>query len=120
MMTNSNINFTEIRKLHDLLTAASIPHIFGPLYDGYQIRVYEDEEMTKEIDDCVIHSSSHGVNSGLLESCFLGDCDGWETAEQIYKGWTESYRKAHTKTTCDCTIIGANGEKWEGSIPYWD
>ena len=120
MMTNNNINFTEIRKLHGLLNAAGIPHTFGPLFDGYQIRVYEDEEMTKEIDDCVIHFGSHGVNSGLLESYCLGGCDGWETAEQIYKGWAELYRKAHAKTTCDCTIIGAGGEKWEGSMPSWD
>lgn len=120
MMTNNNINFAEIRKLHGLLNAAGIPHTFGPLFDGYQIRVYEDEEMTKEIDDCVIHSGSHGVNSGLLESYCLGGCDGWETAEQIYVGWYKQYRKTQLKTTCDCTIIGAGGEMWEGSAPSWD
>ena len=97
MMTNNNINFSEIRKLHALLNAADIPHTFGPLWDGYQIRAYEDEEMTKEIDDCVIHSGSHGVNSGLLESCFLGGCDGWETAEQVFKGWEKMYEKANKK-----------------------
>lgn len=114
------IDFTEIKKLHALLNAAGIPHTFGSRFDGMQIRIYEDEEMTKEIDDCIICSGSHGVDSGLLESYRLGGCDGWETAEQIYKGWTELYHKARAKTTCDCTIVGAGGEQWEGSAPSWD
>ena len=97
MMTKNNINFDEIRKLNALLNAAGIPHTFGPLWDGYQIRVYEDEEMTREIDDCVIHGGSHGHKQGLLESFTLGGCDGWETAEQIYKGWMEMYREAQKK-----------------------
>jgi hypothetical protein len=94
MKTNNSIKFDEIHKLNALLNATGVPHTFGPLFDGYQIRVYEDEEMTREIDDCVIHGGSHGHKQGLLESFTLGGCDGWETAEQIYKGWMEMYRKA--------------------------
>lgn len=97
MKANNSINFDEIRKLNALLNAAGIPHTFGPLWDGYQIRVYADEEMTEEIDDCVIHSGSHGYAQGLLESYCLGECEGWETAAQIYKGWTEMYHKAQKK-----------------------
>lgn len=97
MKTNNPIDFTEIHKLNALLNTAGIPHTFAPLWDGYQIRIYADEEMTKELDDCVIHSGSYGVNSGLLESYCLGGCEGWETAEQIFKGWVEWYHQAQKK-----------------------
>jgi hypothetical protein len=97
MNTNKPVLFDEIRKLNALLNAANIPHTFGPLYDGYQIRLYADEEMTQELDDCIMHSGSHGFSSGLLESFALGGCDGWETAKQIYVGWSEMYRKAQEK-----------------------
>ena len=88
------INFTEIEKLHSLLTEAGIPHIFAPLWDGMQIRVYADSEFTHELDDAVIHSGSHGVEAGLLETFCLNDCDGWETAEQVFEGWKNMYEKA--------------------------
>ena len=89
-----NINFAEIEKLHSLLAEAGIPHIFAPLWDGKQIRVYADSEFTRELDDAVIHSGSHGVQAGLLETCCLNDCDGWETAEQVFEGWKKMYEKA--------------------------
>lgn len=116
------INFTEIVKLHDLLTNAGIPHTYEPLFDGRQIRIYADSEMEDELDDAVIHFGSHGVQNGLLETFLLNGCEGWETAEQIFKGWLEMYQKANEKKieTCDCTIIGAGGEVWEGSAPSWD
>ena len=88
------INFTEIEKLHSLLAEAGIPHIFAPLWDGMQIRVYADSEFTHELDDAVIHSGSHGVEAGLLETFCLNDCDGWETAEQVFEGWKNMYEKA--------------------------
>lgn len=115
----------EIKKLHEMLTDADIPHTFGPLYDGMQIRVYADAEMTNELDDCVIHSGSHGHQNGLLETFCLNGCEGWETAEDVFKGWTKMYNKANQPKdnhidTCDCTIIGADGEVWEGSAPSWD
>lgn len=89
-----NINFAEIEKLHSLLAEAGIPHIFAPLWDGKQIRVYADSKFTRKLDDAVIHSSSHGVQAGLLETFYLNDCDGWETAEQVFEGWKKMYEKA--------------------------
>ena len=56
------MNFTEIHRLHEMLTKAEMPHTFGTLFDGYQIRLYADAAMTNELDDCVIHS-------GLLRAC---------------------------------------------------
>lgn len=114
--------FGEIRKLYEMLNKANIPCTLAPLYDGWQIRIYADEEKSVELDDCVLHSGSHGWPNGLLETFCLGDCEGWETAEQVFKGWQEMYHKANQPkdTHCDCTIIGADGEEWEGSAPTWD
>jgi hypothetical protein len=116
------MDFTEIEKLHNLLTNAGIPHTYQSLFDGKQIRIYADSEMEDELDDAVIHFGSHGVQNGLLETFCLNECEGWETAEQIFEGWLKMYQKANEKKieTCDCTIIGAGGEVWEGSAPSWD
>ena len=90
--------FAEIKKLHEMLTEAGIPHTFGefPLTycEGYQIRVYADEAMTQELDDAICHTYSHGYSEGLLETLVLSDCEGWETAEQVFEGWVDMYQKA--------------------------
>ena len=114
------INLTEINKLNAMLTQAGIPHTFEDLLDGKQIRMYADLDKKIELDDAIIHFGSHGVQIGLLESFNLGGCKGWETADEIFSGWVEMYRKAQPRPLCDCTIIGAGGEKWEGSMPSWD
>ena len=116
------MDFTEINKLHSLLTEANIPHTFADLFDGRQIRIYADEEMENELDDAIIRFGSHGHQDGLLETYVLSGCDGWETAEQVFEGWLKMYQQANKKKTdtCDCTIIGADGEVWEGCAPPWD
>jgi hypothetical protein len=86
--------FAEIKKLRELLTQAHIPHTFAPLFDGFQIRIYTNEEMTNEIDDCICHGGSHGYANGLLETYVLNGCEGWETANQVFTGWLEMYQKA--------------------------
>ena len=97
MTTNTNIDFTEIEKLRSMLIKANIPHSFNCLYDGKQIKIYKDNEQFYELDDVVIHSGSHGVNLGLLETYCLNECDGYETAEDVFKGWKEMYEKAVKK-----------------------
>ncbi len=114
------IDFTEINKLSAMLTQAGIPHTFGDCFDGKQIRMYADLTKKIELDDAIIHFGSHGVQKGLLESYNLGGCDGWETADEIFSGWVDMYRKAQPKFHCNCSIIGAGGEEWEGSMPSWD
>ena len=89
--------FVEIRKLYIMLNEAHIPCTLAPLYDGWQIRVYADEEMTHELDDAVCHSDSHGYRNGLLETYALSGCDGWETAEQVFEGWKKMYKEANKK-----------------------
>ena len=117
--------FTEIRKLHEMLTEAGIPHTFeefpDPIMGGYQIRIYADKEMTVELDDAVCRRYSHGYAEGLLETYRLNNCDGWETAEQVFEGWQKMYANVNPPAdTCDCSLIGAGGEIWEGSAPSWD
>lgn len=116
------MDFTEINKLHEMLTKAEVPHTFEPLFDGFQIRVYSDETHIFELDDAIIHNGSHGHQNGLLETYALSGCKGWETAEQVFDGWLKMYRAANAKKieTCNCTIVGAGGEVWEGSAPSWD
>lgn len=87
----------EISKLHDLLTEAHIPHTFLPLYDGWQIRVYADNGLTRELDDCIFHKGSHGYYCGLLETYNLNECDGFETAEQVFEGWKEMFENSQNR-----------------------
>ena len=93
MMKTTNLNFTEIEKLHDLLFESNIPHDFRPLYDGYQIVLYADTEKIYDLDDAVINGFSHGCADGLLETYKLNGCEGWETAEEVFAGWKKLYEK---------------------------
>lgn len=46
--------------------------------------------MTKKgevVDDAMIAPDTHGSEKGLLETYKLGNCDGYETAEQVFLGW---------------------------------
>ena len=87
----------EIAKLHEMLSNAGINHtfmmmdknIFGA--DAMQIRIYRDGTFQEELDDVVFHRFSHGYAQGLLETYTLGECDGYETAEQVFKGWMEKF-----------------------------
>lgn len=97
MKTNTNIDFTEIYKLDDMLCLADLPHTFSRLYDGYQIKLYADGMKTIYLDDVVIHSGSHGHTMGLLETYILNDCAGGESAERVFKGWVAMYKKANKK-----------------------
>jgi hypothetical protein len=87
----------EITKLHEMLTKANINHTFTTmdenLYgkDAMQIRIYQDVALQKELDDVVFHRFSHGYTQGLLETYNLGECEGFETAEQVFKGWMEKF-----------------------------
>lgn len=87
----------EITKLHYLLEDAGIPHTFDKHHpevfgdDSYQIHLYADAEMKQELDDCIYHRFSYGYSKGLLETFQLNDCCGYETAEEVFKGWVKMY-----------------------------
>ena len=86
----------EMNKLHEMLLSARIPHTFmnmDPIFgaDALQIRFYSDNTFTHELDDVVFHRYSHGYMLGLLETFNLGNCDGYETAEQVFNGWKKIF-----------------------------
>ena len=87
----------EMNKLQKMLSGAGINHtfmimdanIFGA--GALQIRIYRDDTLQEELDDVVFHRFSHGHAQGLLETYSLGECEGFETAEQVFKGWMEKF-----------------------------
>jgi hypothetical protein len=87
----------EIAKLHEMLSNAGINHTFMMMdkkffgEDAMQIRIYKDGTFKEELDDVVFHKYSHGFAQGLLETYSLGECDGYETAEQVFNGWMEKF-----------------------------
>ena len=91
-------DLTEFEKLIDLLIEAGIPYTKMTDSDGMQVRIYADESMTKELDDAAIWlHATHGAEQGLLETFRLNDCNGFETAEQIFEGWLGMYEEAISK-----------------------
>ncbi len=60
------IDFTEIRKLHDLLTAADIPHTFEPLNGGWHLS-YFDPDSGDRVCSAITHKFSYGQYLGLVE-----------------------------------------------------
>lgn len=87
----------EMYKLHAMLLDAGIPHTFNVMdrsifgAGALQIRIYKDDAFQEELDDVVFHKFSHGYTQGLLETFNLSECDGYETAEQVFKGWMEKF-----------------------------
>lgn len=87
----------EIAKLHEMLSKAGINHTFMKMNkkffgkDAMQIRIYRDNTFKEELDDVVFHKYSHGYAQGLLETYGLGECDGFETAEQVFNGWMKKF-----------------------------
>ena len=91
-------DLTEFEKLIDLLIEAGIPYKRLEDSDGMQVRIYTDESMTNELDDAAIWlNSTHGSEQGLLETFRLNNCEGFETAEQVFEGWLGLYEKAISK-----------------------
>jgi hypothetical protein len=87
----------EIEKLHEMLVKAGINHTFMAMdknafgEGALQIRIYRNETFQEELDDVVFHKYSHGYNQGLLETYRLNECDGFETAEQVFEGWMKKF-----------------------------
>ena len=88
---------TEIVKLHEMLCKASVPHTFTKMDENafgtnsFQICIYRDSSYQKVLDDVVFNKYSHGYDLGLLETYSLSKCEGFETAEEVFKGWMEKY-----------------------------
>lgn len=87
----------EIVKLHNMLSNAGINHTIMMMNEEFfgagamQIRIYRDSTFQEELDDAVFHKYSHGYEQGLLETFCLNDCNGFETAEEVFKGWMKKF-----------------------------
>lgn len=112
----------EITKLHYLLEDAGIPHTFDKFHpevfgdDAYQIHLYADAEMKQELDDCIYHRFSHGYDKGLLETYKLNECRGYETADEVFKGWVKMYNPTNklydvVVSGCKSYAVFASSEK---------
>lgn len=84
-----NYDFTELFKLEKLCRGAGWKvEVLDTYPKGKQLILYDGE---RRLDDVVICQGSHGANLGFLESFVLGDCGGYETAQQIFAGWKELF-----------------------------
>lgn len=48
----------------------------------------------EKVDDVIFGEGSHGYEEGLLETYNLGDCEGYETADQVFEGWKKMIENA--------------------------
>lgn len=112
----------EFDKLVAKLQDANIPHLVvaNPCSGRPQVKLFADFSMTWQLDDCCCEEDSLGGHEGLLETYRLGNCQGYETAETVFRGWQQMYENARFDKPAHCTIIGAGGEVWTGSAPSWD
>ena len=120
--------YNEIVKLHEMLTKADIPHEFEEEWGGYHI-LYNCMGYTCSV---IEHDYSYGRNDDLLEIMGLltpaeaeqDSVAGYLTADDVFNRILTAHRVAEstrrTYEAVDCSINGADGEVWEGSMPYWD
>lgn len=120
--------YNEIVKLHEMLTKADIPHEFAEEWGGYHI-LYSCMGYTCSV---IEHDYSYGNKQDLLEIMGLltaaeavnDSVAGWLTADDVFNRILTAHRVAEstrrTYEAIDCSINGADGEVWEGSMPYWD
>ena len=121
--------YNEIIRLHEMLNKADIPHDFEESFDGYHI-CYNRGKQT--VCSVIEHGYSYGGTSDLLEIMGLltaaeavnDSVAGWLTADDVFNRILTAHRVAEsarrTYEAVDCSINGADGEVWEGSMPYWD
>lgn len=84
---NEKVDTTEIEKLYNLCMEAGMNVSIQDMWGGKQVRFYDN--LGNLLDDAICHGCSHGHEQGLLETFSLNDCDGYETAEQVFEGWKE-------------------------------
>ena len=92
------LDYTEIRKLHALLTEAEIPHTFRVHLGGYQVCYPEYDD---RVCSAVLHGHSYGAFEGEIEimglltpeeeeiSDVCGDLTADDVFNRIRKHWEE-------------------------------
>lgn len=88
--------YTEIIRLHEMLTASDIPHTFGEMWGGYHITYPQADNWECSV---IEHHGSYGNEDDLLEIMGLltdeeAEYDsvvGFLTAEDVYQRISAHY-----------------------------
>lgn len=120
------VDTSELRMLAHKLAGANIPYELSEWLGGLRIAYPNDTEIVCSV---IQNFGSYGGRNGKLEIMGLltdeeAEHDavvGWLTADDVFNriAFHHSLENAKYKTA-DCTILGADGEVWEGSMPSWD
>lgn len=118
-------SYQEIIRLHDKLDEAGIPHEFEPYMGGYHIVYNEDG---KRVCSAIEHDFSYGHECDTIEIMGLltpeervrDDVVGYLTADDVFNRIKTSNDEYLRNSRASCTILGAGGEVWKGSMPMWD
>jgi len=81
-----NLDYTEIKRLHELLEDDGLEHEFIRLFDGWQVLIFSDSEL--HMISCVQHFGSYGHEQNLIEMAGYkvdeGD-QGFLSADECYR-----------------------------------
>lgn len=86
---NTPIDVREFSKLASMCIAANLKVSILPHLNGLKLVLYDNDGMF--LDNAIICNGSCGYEKGLLETYNLNECDGYETAEEVFEGWWETY-----------------------------
>ena len=80
--------YNEIQKLNKMLIDMGIPHEFRPMFDGYYLKVFNNEGDV--LCDAIEHQGSLGSQKDLIEIFNAttrkeGDVLGYITADEAFK-----------------------------------
>ena len=117
--------FNEIKRLHEMLLKAEIPHEFYPYMGGCHV-VYSRNG--QRVCSAIEHDYSYGHEHDTIEIMGLLTAEeaerdsvaGWLTAEDVFNRIKADYTNHLQQSMTSCTIIGAGGEEWHGHMPTWD
>lgn len=91
--------YTEIKKLHDMLTESKVPHVFQEFLDGWQV-IYPEDGVNRVMDAVELFGSD-GSSDDLLEimglltpgeaevDSVVGNLSAIDVFDRIYRHWIE-------------------------------
>lgn len=118
------MKYTEIERLHEMLTKAEIPHSFEPAFGGYQIRY---KHHGQQICSAISHHYSYGGDKNKIEIMGLltpaeamnDGVAGYLTADDVFNRIFQHWYNNRT-VWANGFALGADQEPWDVSMPSWD